>query len=527
LWVPISSGALGAATGSVFMQLPSGKLSVGEKVGYSLGDAAANFVFMTMILFQSNFYTDVMGIATATAGVILLVARLWDAFFDPIMGALADRTRTRWGRFRPWILATALPWGIVMCLAYTTPSDWSPQAIVAYAFVTNVLLMTLYSANNMPYSALGGVMTGDAYERTSLNAYRFVAVNLAQLAVAGFTLPLVAKFATTYGSGATDRATGWQVTMSIWAVMCVVFFLITFATTRERVEPVVEHKSSVSDDFNSLLSNRPWLVMFVMTLVHFTILSLRGGAFYNYYHYFADKAAMYDWLAKLNLTGPPMGEAAVARGGLLEFLGWVVHADRSNLAQSNVADVAQSVINVIEKMVFIIMILISPMLSAAFGKKAIAVVGFGLTTIVSALFYFIAPDQIGWMVTLTIAAAIAYGPTIPLLWAMFADVADYGEWSTGRRNTGMIFATIGFALKAGLSLGAFVLLMLLARYGYEPNQAQSPQALYGIRMCASIFPTILFALCSLLLTAYPINKYLTVQVAEELAERRQATAGGT
>jgi glycoside/pentoside/hexuronide:cation symporter, GPH family len=508
------------------MQAATQRLSVVEKVGYSLGDAAANFVFMTMILFQANFYTDVMGIATATAGVILLVARLWDAFFDPVMGALADRTRTRWGRFRPWILATALPWGIVMYLAYSTPTGWSSQAIVAYAFMTNVLLMTLYSANNMPYSALGGVMTGDAYERTSLNAYRFVAVNLAQLVVAGFTLPLVAKFATAYGSGPADRATGWQMTMGLWAVMCVVFFLITFATTRERIEPAVEHKSSLRDDFSALLANRPWIVMFMMTLVHFTILSLRGGAFYNYYHYFVDKQAMYDWLARLHLTAPAAAGAAVAPGGLLEFLGWVVHADRSNLADSNVADVAQSVINVIEKSVFIIMILISPMLSAALGKKAIAVVGFAVTTILSALFYFLAPDQIGWMVTLTIAAAIAYGPTIPLLWAMFADVADYGEWSTGRRTTGIIFATIGFALKAGLSLGAFVLLMLLARYGYEPNQAQSQPALFGIRMCASIYPTVLFAFCTLLLTAYSINKQLTLQIADELAERRQATAAG-
>ncbi len=128
------------------------KLSFVEKFGYSLGDAAANFVFMTMILFQANFYTDVMGIAAATAGIIILAARLWDAFFDPLMGVLADRTRTRWGRFRPWILLTALPWGIVMVLAYTTPSGWSATSIVAYALVTNVLLMTLYSANNMPYA---------------------------------------------------------------------------------------------------------------------------------------------------------------------------------------------------------------------------------------------------------------------------------------------------------------------------------------------------------------------------------------
>ena len=506
------------------MQAPQEKLSVGEKIGYSLGDAAANFVFMTMILFQANFYTDVMGIAAGTAAFILLVARLWDAFFDPIMGVLADRTRSRWGRFRPWILFTALPWGIVTFLAYTTPTGWSGQAIVVYAFITNVFLMTLYSANNMPYSALGGVMTGDAYERTSLNSYRFVAVNLAQLAVAGFTLPLVAKFAAAYGEGVTARATGWQITMGMWAVVCVVFFLITFAVTRERIEPAVEHKTSPKQDFADLLANSPWIVMFVMTLVHFTILSLRGGAFYNYYHYYADKAALYDWLATLNLTTPPLAEGVPAPAGMLEFLGWVVHADRLALADSNVADVAQSVISVIEKVVFIIMILLSPMLSKAFGKKAIAVVGFALMTIVSLLFYFVEPDQVGWMIALTVAGGIVYGPTIPLLWAMFADVADYSEWKTGRRATGIIFATIGFALKAGLSLGAFVLLMLLQGYGYQPNQEQGSAALNGIRMCASVYPAVLFALCTALLIAYRINKQLTLQIAADLAERRKKLA---
>src|SRR5262249_17022027 len=175
----------------------------------------------TMVLYQANFYTDVMGLAAGTAAFILLAARLWDAFFDPVMGALADRTRTRWGRFRPWILLTALPWGIVMFLAYRTPVGWDPGSLVAYAAITNVLLMTIYSANNMPYSALSGVMTGDVYERTSLNAYRFASANVAQLIVAGFTLPLVAKFAAAYGTGPTARATGWEITMGMWAVLCV------------------------------------------------------------------------------------------------------------------------------------------------------------------------------------------------------------------------------------------------------------------------------------------------------------------
>jgi GPH family glycoside/pentoside/hexuronide:cation symporter len=269
---------------------PQQKLSFFEKAAYSGGDAAANFVFMTMILFQLNFYTDVFGLTASAAAAILLVPRLWDACFDPIMGILADRTRTRWGRFRPWVLWTSVPWAVVMILAYTTPRGWSMGVMVVYGAITNALLMTLYSMNNMPYSALGGVMTGDLDERTKLNSYRFVAVNVAQFVVGGFTLPLVAKFAAGH-----DRQYAWRMTMTLWAGLCLVLFLITFLATRERVQPVKEEKTSPKQDFTDLLKNSPWRVMFVMTLIHFAILSFRGGALYNYYHHYADKAAMYDF----------------------------------------------------------------------------------------------------------------------------------------------------------------------------------------------------------------------------------------
>src|SRR5512137_222908 len=220
------------------------RLSFLEKAGYSGADAAANFVFMTMVLFQLNFYTDTFGLSAGAAAAILLWPRLWDAVVDPIVGILADRTNTHWGKFRPWILLTAVPWAVIMVLAYTTPKGWSMAAMVAYAAITNTLLMTIYSMNNMPYAALGGVMTGDLNERAKLNSYRFVAVNAAQFIVGGFTLPLVFKF-----GGGHDRQYGWQMTMTIWAVLCLVLFLITFATTRERIHPPKATRSSPKQDF--------------------------------------------------------------------------------------------------------------------------------------------------------------------------------------------------------------------------------------------------------------------------------------
>ena len=495
------------------------KLSFIEKAGYSAGDAAANFVFMTMILFQTNFYTDILGISATAAGVILLSARLWDAFADPIVGLLADRTNTRWGRFRPWVLWTALPWSVVMVLAYTTPKGWGMGSLIAYAAITNILMMTLYSMNNMPYSALGGVMTGDVNERAKLNSFRFISVNAAQFIVGGLTLPLVAKFAVGH-----DRQYGWQMTMTVWAVLCLILFLITFGATRERIQPVQQVKNSPLQDFSNLVKNGPWAIMLAMTLVHFAILAFRGGALYNYYHHYADKAAMYDFVQKLGLTAPALATGSPAPGGTLEWLGYIVHGERDHLANSNVADVFNSIINMIGTGVTIVVIVLSPSLAKRYGKKAVAVAGFGLAGIGTLAFYVLPPANVAGMVLLTILIAIAYAPTIPLIWAIYADVADYSEWKTGRRFTGIVFATIGFALKCGLALGSSSFLWIMAGgYHYDPKLEPGVQTLEGFRVCSALVVGILFGICTLLLICYPINKQMTIQMADELeARRRQA-----
>jgi len=493
------------------------KLSFVEKAGYSAADAAANFVFMTMILFQTNFYTDVFGISAGAAATILLVARLWDAVADPIVGVLADRTDTRWGKFRPWVLFTAVPWCIVMVLAYTTPKGWGMGAMIAYAAITNILMMTIYSMNNMPYAALGGVMTGDVNERTRLNSFRFISVNAAQFIVGGFTLPLVAKFAVGH-----DRQHGWQMTMTIWAVLCLVLFLITFATTRERIKPVSTAQSSPKQDFADLLKNSPWAVMFFMTLFHFAILSFRGGALYNYYHHYADKAAMFDFVQKLGLTA---AAGTPATGGILETLGYIVHGDRANLTNSNVADVFNSIVNMIGTAVTIGVILLSAPLAKKFGKKTIAVAGFALSAVNAFAFYLLMPTDVAGMIGLTVLGSIVYAPTIPLVWAIYADVADYSEWKTGRRFTGIVFATIGFALKSGLALGSSSFLWIMSGiFNYDSKQADAAAAVQGFHFCSAVVVGILFTVCTGLLLAYKLNKQLTIQIADDLAVRRATPA---
>jgi len=489
------------------------KLSFIEKAGYSLGDAAANFVFMTMILFQLNFYTDTLGITAAAAGSLLLVGRLWDAFFDPMMGVMADRTKTRWGKFRPWVLWTAIPWGVAMVLAYSTP-DWGTTGKLVYACLTNILLMTLYSANNTPYSAMTGVMTGDVNERTSLSSYRFVAAMIAQLVVGGFTLPLVAKF------GQGNNAKGWQMTMGLWATICVVLFVITFLTTRERIQPDPQQRMSASLDFSDLLKNGPWIAMFILTVSHFLVLAMRGGTLFYYFQYYVNQDSLFDLLQSLGLTSTASGGVATGTWHhLLNTLGLIVNA-----AKTNVSSVGFSLLNISSQFVTVVGVLCSTLLSIRFGKRAVALAGFSATTIFMALFVLLPPTAIGTVFVLEYVRALTYAPTIPLIWAMFADVADYAEWKTGRRATGVIYATILFGLKAGLSLGGAIAGWLLAGYGYRANAVQTPEALYGIRMTVSIYPAAFFLIVIICLICYRIGKMLNIQIQDELAERRKGFA---
>jgi Na+/melibiose symporter-like transporter len=361
-------------------------------------------------------------------------------------------------------------------------------------------------------------MTGDVNERAKLNSFRFISVNAAQFIVGGFTLPLVAKFAVGH-----DKQHGWSMVMALWAVVCLVLFLTTFFTTKERIQPINKEKTSPGRDFADLAHNHPWMIMFCLTFVHFTILALRGGALYNYYHNYADKAALYDWLHGLGLTA---AAGSPSSGGILEWVGYIVHGDKSNLADSNVADVGNSIINMIGTGVTIIVILLSPSLAKKFGKKAVTVAGFGLACLSSLAFYLLSPTNVAGMVALTILTAIFYAPTIALVWAIYADVADYSEWKTGRRATGIIFATIGFGLKLGLSLGASAGLWIMAGfYHYDPKAALTPENLQGMRMLSSVYVGILFGVCTLFLIANPLNKRLTIQIADELAARRAKVAG--
>ena len=491
------------------MSLSPEKLSFKEKVGYSFGDAAANFVFQTMLIFQLGFYTDVFHISAAAAGTLLLVGRVWDAIFDPFMGVIADKTNTKWGKFRPWILWSAIPYALIFVLAFTTP-NFSYTGKLIYAYITYILLMTLYSVNNLPYSALSGVMTADVNERTTLSSYRFIFAMIAAFIVQGLTLPLVSKL------GGGDNAIGWTYTISIFAFLSVIFFVITFLTTRERIKPDPAQKSNPKEDFKNLLKNKPWISMFILTLFLFITLALWGSAMFYYFTYYISKADLFNSLNSWGLVIPSGTINLSWWDSVLSAFGLIIVGDKSN-----VTSVGFSLFNMSGQLFTIIGVLCSKWLSSKFGKRNVYLVGLLFTSIFTALFIFIPSDSINTIYFLNILKSLAYGPTIPLLWAMMGDVADYTEWVTGRRVTGIVFSAIVFALKAGLGLGGALCGWLLSLYGYIPNVIQSDTALTGIKLTASIYPAITFFVGVVALFFYSISKKLNLQIQDELLERRK------
>ena len=505
----------------------SQKIPFYEKLGYSLGDSAANFVFLTMVCFQQGFYTDVMGLAPSKAALAILVPRLWDAFFDPIIGSTADRTKTRWGRFRPWILWTSVPWCIVMVLAYFTPTGLSDAGMLTWAIITNTLLMTLYSANNMPYAALGGVMTSDQSERNKLNAVRFGAVVFAQWIVQTFTLVLKDKFAG-HSAAKADQAHGWMMTMGVYAGICLICFLITFGTTKERVQPVSQEKRPISKDLANLLKNSPWIIMFFVTFLHFTVISFQGGAGYQYFTRYPDAKATYDVFNTLGMTDPTVGTIDVATGakvaghGFLSTIGYLIPGTRDAATHTETSSALYGLVGTVSKIFQLIGIMFAPFLAARFGKKMVCIVSFALTVIVNGAFYFLAKDQVVGMLVLTGLSGLVYGPSIPLLWAIFADVVDFGEWKLGIRTTGIVFATIGFALKAGLAFGGAALSWVEEWYGYSDKTPVTDTHIEMFRVSNTVASAAVFFVCMCILCGLILNKKTTQKIADELTERRKA-----
>lgn len=476
------------------MSTGSQKLSVLEKIGYSLGDLAANLVFQTLVTYLAYFYTDIYGLDAKDASAIILVVGLIAAFiFNPIVGALSDRTHSHWGKFRPWILWTAIPLGVVALLAFSTP-HFSYKGKVIYAVVTYTLLLLLYAANNLPYAALSGVITGNMKERNSISSYRFVAVMFAQFFVQVFMLSIIET------AGGGDKSAGIEIVMTWLAIIGTIMLLITFFTTKERIIPKAEQKSNLKEDLGDLVKNRPWIIMLLLTTLVFVTLSMKGGSYVYYFKNYVNRESLANFVNPITHFLSNIG---------LDFF------DDDPVSAGFGLFNAGGIIFMIVGIVF------SKKLADKYGKRDV----FGLALFISTLFIlafiFFPPKSVEIMFISQILHGFFYGITIPLLWAMIADVADYSEWKNKRRATGIVFSAMLIGLKVGLSIGGALIAWLLGFYHYKPNSVTEPEmAVQGIKMLVSVFPAIPFLLGVGLLFFYKINKKMEVQIENDLEQRR-------
>ena len=483
------------------MNANSQKVSVIEKIGYSLGDLAANLVFQTLVTFLAFFYTDIYGLQNEHASVIMLVVGLVAAFaFNPIIGALADRTNSRWGKFRPWILFTAIPLGVVALLAFTTP-NFSYKGKLIYAAGTYTLLLLAYASSNLPYSALSGVLTGDMSERNSLSSYRFAAVMFAQFFVQVFMLPIILHV----GNG--DKAAGIESVMTWMAITGTVLLLLTFLTTKERVIPNPEQKSSLKEDLGDLFKNRPWIIMLTLTVLVFITLAMKGGSYVYYFNNYVDEASLQEFIQPI-----------------LNFLGSV----GLNFFESDIASAGFGLFNAGGIIFSMIGIAISSRLANKFGKRDVFGTALFIATLFILSFIVYNPNDVRMMFVAQALHMFFYGITTPILWAMIADVADYSEWINNRRATAIIFSAMMVGLKAGLAIGGAIVTWILGLYGYVSKDAvaagqeliQPESVAQGAKMLVSIYPSIPFLIGVGLLFFYEINKKKEVQIEKELISRR-------
>ncbi len=478
------------------------KLSLKEKIGYSLGDLSANLVFQTLVTYLAYFYTDIYGLKNNDASLIILIVGLVAAFlFNPIIGALADRTKSKWGKFRPWVLYTSVPLGVIALLAFTTP-DFSYKGKVIYAAVTYTLLLLFYASNNLPYAALSGVLTGDMAERNSISSIRFVAVMFAQFFVQVFMLPIILY------AGHGDKAAGIEIVMTWLAIIGTVMLIITFISTRERVVPTPEQKSTLKEDLSDLIKNKPWIIMLVSTILVFVTLALKGGSYVFYFENYVDEVALAKFIS-------PITNALTSVG--INFFG------------SDPASAGFGLFNAGGIIFMIVGISISKKLADKYGKRDVFSSALFVSTLFILFFIFYKPENVILMFASQILHGFFYGITIPLLWAMIADVADFSEWKTNRRATAIIFSAMMVGLKSGLSIGSALVTWILGLYGYINKESVSavqeiiqPESVaHGAKMLVSVYASIPFFLVIVLLFFYEINKKKEVQIEQELIARRK------
>ena len=440
---------------------PNSGLSLGEKVGYACGDVASNFYWRVFDVFLFIFYTDVFGLSAAAVGTMMLVTRLIDAFSDPLMGAIADRTNTRFGKFRPYLLWGIIPMIAAGVLTFTVP-DVSDGNKLIWAYGTYIFMMLAYTFINVPYGALLGVVTGDSQQRTTLTSFRFIGAFSGGSLVAFMTPELVNYL------GQGDEALGWQLTMLTYGLVSAVLFVITFLSTTERISPPAQQKTPVLQDLKDLTQNTPWKILFVLALIIMMTISLRGSSGTFYFKYYVERPDLIGSFAMAYMIALAIGAAS------------------------------------------------TPLLTKFIDKRRLLMILMTIVAALSLIFYFVPKDNITSMFTLQILIGLALGPKSPLVFSMYADTADFSQWRTGRRATAMIFSAAAFAQKLGGALAGAMIGWTLASLGYIANQVQTVTSQDGIVLLMTLLPAIFAAIAVPVIYFYPLDDQQLKKLQGEL-----------
>jgi GPH family glycoside/pentoside/hexuronide:cation symporter len=487
------------------------KLSFKEKFGYGLGDTASHFAWDMAGMFLFFYFTDVYGISAAVAGTIMLVARVWDAISDPLVGIIADRTDTKYGKFRPYLIWFAVPLGLSLVFLFTTP-DFDENGKIIYAAVMYLLLSTMYTAVNLPYSALSGVMTADSDERTELNQYRFF-LGFIGMFVVSFTMVfknnLIVGDVLAYAQSVNlpqealafiqdfnwgearqldpsdglrdvivqNERSAFQLIAIGMAILGTVLLVISFFSTKERIKPPPDQESNLLEDIKNVFGVQAWLILFILGVITFVLINIQGAVINQYFKYYVGK--------------------------------------------ENDATILYTATTV----ALIVGVLLAAPLNKRFEKRNIYLVCSALSGILTMALYLPGEDDFYMLHSINILSKLAIAPTIPLLWAMIADTADFSEWKNNRRATGLFFSATTFAQKIGGGIAVAIAGWLLTVANYDGSAIeQTPEAISAIKLSFSVVPGALYLLTAVLLFWYKLDDAKVEQIKQELTERRKGAA---
>ena len=454
-----------------------------EKIGYGFGDMASSMFWKLFGAYLMIFYTDVFGLPAAVVGTMFLITRIWDSAFDPIVGVVADRTHSRWGKFRPYLLWLAVPFGIIGVLTFVTP-DWSPTGKLVYAYVTYSLMMMIYSAINVPYASLLGVMSPNPKERNTLSTYRMTFAYIGSFIALLLFMPLV-NFFSGNSKDLGDQQTGWTMAVVVIAILCIILFFGCFAWTKERVKPIKEAQNPLKEDLKDLFKNKPWWILLGAGVAALVFNSIRDGATVYYFKYF------------------------------------VVEEDYATVSFFGMSFVLSGLYLALGQAANIIGVIAAAPVSNRIGKRNTYMWAMIIATVLSVIFYWFDKDDLIWMFVFQALISVCAGSIFPLLWSMYADCADYSELKTGNRATGLIFSSSSMSQKFGWAIGTAVTGWLLGFFGFQANAVQSEEAISGIKMFLSFLPAIGTILSVVFISMYPLTENKMKDITTELEHKRQ------